>query len=30
MVSKTYGLDEINVGYTDMHAGVNIRGLLVP
>jgi len=30
MVSRTYGLDEINQGYADMHAGLNIRGLLVP
>ena len=30
MVSSTYGLDEINQGYADMHAGLNIRGLVVP
>ena len=30
MVSNTYALDEINQGYADMHAGLNIRGLVVP
>ena len=30
MVSNTYGLDDINQGYADMHAGLNIRGLVVP
>jgi S-(hydroxymethyl)glutathione dehydrogenase/alcohol dehydrogenase len=28
-ISRTYSLDEINQGYADMHAGVNIRGLVV-
>jgi Zn-dependent alcohol dehydrogenase len=28
-ISRTYDLDEINQGYADMHAGVNIRGLVV-
>jgi NDMA-dependent alcohol dehydrogenase len=28
LVSRTYALDEINVGYEDMHAGTNIRGLI--
>jgi NDMA-dependent alcohol dehydrogenase len=30
MVSNTYALDQINQGYADMHAGLNIRGLVVP
>jgi S-(hydroxymethyl)glutathione dehydrogenase/alcohol dehydrogenase len=29
LVTKTYSLDEINQGYEDMHAGVNLRGVLV-
>jgi NDMA-dependent alcohol dehydrogenase len=28
LVSRTYTLDEINTGYEDMHAGVNIRGVI--
>ena len=28
LVTRTYPLEEINVGYDDMHAGVNIRGLI--
>jgi NDMA-dependent alcohol dehydrogenase len=28
MITTTYSLDQINEGYADMHAGVNIRGLL--
>jgi S-(hydroxymethyl)glutathione dehydrogenase/alcohol dehydrogenase len=28
LVSRSYKLDEINLGYQDMHAGVNIRGIL--
>jgi S-(hydroxymethyl)glutathione dehydrogenase/alcohol dehydrogenase len=28
LVTRTYRLDEINVGYTDMHAGTNIRGVI--
>jgi len=28
LVSRTYTLDEINVGYEDMHAGRNLRGIL--
>jgi NDMA-dependent alcohol dehydrogenase len=28
LVSRTYALDEINLGYEDMHAGTNIRGLI--
>lgn len=28
LVTRTYSLDEINVGYQDMHAGRNIRGLI--
>jgi Zn-dependent alcohol dehydrogenase len=29
MVTRTYPLEDINVGYADMHAGKNIRGVLV-
>jgi len=29
MVSRTYGLDDINQGYADMHEGLNVQGLLV-
>jgi NDMA-dependent alcohol dehydrogenase len=28
LVTRTYGLDEISQGYADMHAGVNMRGVL--
>ena len=28
LVTSTYALDEINVGYQDMHAGRNIRGMI--
>lgn len=28
MLTRTYSLDEINQGYADMHAGLNIRGAL--
>jgi len=28
LVTRTYSLDEINQGYEDLHAGVNIRGVL--
>jgi S-(hydroxymethyl)glutathione dehydrogenase/alcohol dehydrogenase len=28
LVTRTYALDEINQGYEDMHAGVNVRGVL--
>jgi S-(hydroxymethyl)glutathione dehydrogenase/alcohol dehydrogenase len=28
LVTRTYTLDEINVGYDDLHAGTNIRGLI--
>jgi S-(hydroxymethyl)glutathione dehydrogenase/alcohol dehydrogenase len=28
LVSRSYTLDEINVGYEDMHAGTNIRGMI--
>ncbi len=28
LVSRTYDLEEINVGYDDLHAGRNIRGLI--
>ncbi|MEL7155312.1 MAG: NDMA-dependent alcohol dehydrogenase [Actinomycetota bacterium] len=29
LVTKTYSLDEVNQGYVDMHAGTNIRGVIV-
>jgi NDMA-dependent alcohol dehydrogenase len=29
LVTRTYTLDEINEGYEDMHAGKNIRGVIV-
>jgi NDMA-dependent alcohol dehydrogenase len=29
LITKTYSLDEINQGYEDMHAGKNIRGVIV-
>jgi NDMA-dependent alcohol dehydrogenase len=29
LVTKTYTLDEINQGYEDMHAGKNIRGVII-
>ena len=29
LVTRTYSLDQINEGYTDMHAGRNIRGVIV-
>lgn len=28
LVTRTYTLDEINLGYEDMHAGTNLRGLI--
>lgn len=30
MVTSTYKLDDINQGYADMHAGLNIRGVVLP
>jgi Zn-dependent alcohol dehydrogenase len=29
MVTRTYPLEDIDTGYADMHAGRNIRGVLV-
>jgi NDMA-dependent alcohol dehydrogenase len=29
MLTRTYSLDDINQGYADMHAGVNMRGMLM-
>jgi len=29
LVTRTYSLDDINQGYVDMHAGLNIRGVVV-
>jgi NDMA-dependent alcohol dehydrogenase len=28
LATKTYGLDDINQGYADLHAGLNLRGVL--
>lgn len=28
LITRTYSLDEINKGYEDMHAGINIRGVI--
>ena len=28
LVTREYTLEEINEGYADMHAGVNLRGLI--
>ncbi|MDQ7903888.1 NDMA-dependent alcohol dehydrogenase [Phytohabitans sp. ZYX-F-186] len=30
LISRTYPLDEINQGYADMHAGRNLRGVVLP
>jgi S-(hydroxymethyl)glutathione dehydrogenase/alcohol dehydrogenase len=29
LITRTYTLDEVNQGYQDMHAGTNIRGVIV-
>ena len=29
LITKTYRLEEINQGYADMHAGTNLRGVIV-
>jgi len=29
LITRTYTLDEVNKGYEDMHAGTNIRGVIV-
>jgi len=29
LVTRTYTLDEVNLGYEDLHAGLNIRGVIV-
>ena len=29
LITRTYTLDEINQGYEDMHAGINVRGVIV-
>jgi len=29
LVTKTYSLDQVNEGYADMHAGKNIRGVII-
>jgi Zn-dependent alcohol dehydrogenase len=29
LITRTYSLEDVNVGYADMHAGKNIRGVIV-
>ena len=29
LITRTYSLDQINEGYADMHAGINLRGVIV-
>ena len=29
LVTRTYTLDEINQGYADMNAGINLRGVII-
>ncbi len=29
LITRRYTLDQVNDGYADMHAGVNIRGIIV-
>ena len=29
LITKRYTLDEVNQGYEDMHAGTNIRGVII-
>ncbi len=29
LITTTYKLDDINQGYADMHAGKNIRGVII-
>jgi len=29
MITRTYPLEKVNDGYADMHAGANIRGVLI-
>jgi S-(hydroxymethyl)glutathione dehydrogenase/alcohol dehydrogenase len=29
LISRTYTLDEVAQGYQDMHAGINIRGVIM-
>jgi NDMA-dependent alcohol dehydrogenase len=29
LITRTYRLDEINQGYADMHAGINMRGVII-
>ena len=29
LVTRTYTLDQINQGYDDMHAGINLRGVVI-
>ena len=28
LITRRYSLDEINHGYADMHAGLNLRGII--
>ena len=29
LITRTYSLENVNQGYADMHAGKNIRGVIV-
>ena len=29
LISRRYALEDVNQGYTDLHAGLNLRGVLV-
>ena len=29
LVTRTYTIDQLNEGYEDMHAGKNLRGVLI-
>jgi S-(hydroxymethyl)glutathione dehydrogenase/alcohol dehydrogenase len=29
IITRTYSLDELDQGYADMHAGLNIRGVII-
>ena len=28
LITRRYSLEEINQGYADMHAGINLRGVI--
>jgi S-(hydroxymethyl)glutathione dehydrogenase/alcohol dehydrogenase len=29
LITRNYRLEEINQGYSDMHAGINVRGVIL-